>query len=148
MKSIATSAIWSVAALSSCAFAAVPINIAKNPAPGLKLSKRMLAARKDFSASLENEVNQITDSNYIINVQVGTPAQDIKLAIDTGSSDVWVLDSNSTACSSSFATSSECETPCEYHLMILLQGEIANGRQLPLQALLPSRWLTDRKSVV
>ncbi|KIN07638.1 hypothetical protein OIDMADRAFT_186420 [Oidiodendron maius Zn] len=71
----------------------------------------MLAARKDFSASLENEVNQITDSNYIINVQVGTPAQDIKLAIDTGSSDVWVLDSTSEACSSSLDTSSECETP-------------------------------------
>jgi hypothetical protein len=117
MKSIAASAVLSIAALSSCSLAVVTMNIAKNSAPGLKLSRRMLSARKDFSASLENQVNQIVDSNYIISVQVGTPAQgNIALAIDTGSSDVWVLDPSAGICAQSGSQSGQSCTTCKCHV--------------------------------
>jgi hypothetical protein len=125
-----SSAIFAIAVLSSGSLAAVHMNIARNPSPGLKMSRRMLAKRSstDFTASLQNEVNSITDANYIISVQVGTPGQDINLAIDTGSSDVWVLSSNASICtsvssSSGFArrsSSSDCTTCRSLFLFLFL----------------------------
>lgn len=113
-----SSAIFAIAVLSSGSLAAVHMNIARNPSPGLKMSRRMLAKRSgtDFTSSLQNQVNSITDANYIISVQVGTPGQDIDLAIDTGSSDVWVLSPNVSICTSGSSSgfdrrsSSDCTT--------------------------------------
>lgn len=42
--------------------------------------------------------NAITSGLYYANVTVGTPAQQLSLQIDTGSSDVWVPSSSATIC--------------------------------------------------
>jgi hypothetical protein len=35
---------------------------------------------------------------YMVNITVGTPAQNVSLSLDTGSSDIWVNVPNSTYC--------------------------------------------------
>lgn len=35
---------------------------------------------------------------YMVNITIGTPAQDLSLSLDTGSSDIWVNVPNSTYC--------------------------------------------------
>lgn len=128
-----SSAILAIAVLSSGSLAAVHMNIARNPSPGLKMSRRMLAKRSgtDFTASLQNEVNSIVDANYIISVQVGTPGQDINLAIDTGSSDVWVLNTTVSICSSAGSdslgkrsSSSDCTTCRSPFLLFCIASQI------------------------
>ena len=42
--------------------------------------------------------NQRVQGGYFINVQVGSPGQNITLQLDTGSSDVWVPSSSSAIC--------------------------------------------------
>ncbi|EXJ91697.1 hypothetical protein A1O3_00247 [Capronia epimyces CBS 606.96] len=51
--------------------------------------------RRDLPVTLPN-----ADYQYLIDLDIGTPAQSISLAVDTGSSDVWVFGPSScTACS-------------------------------------------------
>lgn len=55
-----------------------------------------IAERADtITASLGNAV---TSGLYYANVTVGTPAQQLSLQIDTGSSDVWVPSSSAPIC--------------------------------------------------
>jgi hypothetical protein len=42
--------------------------------------------------------NQQIQGGYFLNVEVGTPPQNITLQLDTGSSDVWVPSSNADIC--------------------------------------------------
>jgi len=49
-------------------------------------------------------------------VKVGTPGQNIVLAIDTGSSDTWVLDVTADLCTDPQYQAEEmtgCQTPCK-----------------------------------
>lgn len=111
MKSVATSAIVSIAVLSSCSLAVVTMNIAKDPA-ALKASRRSLMPQKGFTASLEN-----TGSDYLISVQVGTPPQDLSMVVDTGSSDVWVLATTSNLCTDPTTQEADqmtCQIACNY----------------------------------
>ncbi|KAK3367628.1 aspartic peptidase domain-containing protein [Podospora didyma] len=62
----------------------VPINIEK--APGSDLPERRLRRRAHFEESLENN-----RTGYFAYVDIGTPPQTIKMHVDTGSTDVWVL---------------------------------------------------------
>ena len=55
---------------------------------------RMRKRDNTVSVGLENE-----ETLYFMNVSIGTPAQDLKLHIDTGSSDLWVNVPNSQLCS-------------------------------------------------
>jgi hypothetical protein len=48
-----------------------------------------------YSSTLANNVSEGT---YIATVQVGTPPQEVQIAIDTGSSDVWLLDTTTDLC--------------------------------------------------
>jgi len=57
-----------------------------------RLRKR---ASKTVQASLANE-----ETLYFMNATMGTPAQDLRLHIDTGSSDLWVNVASSTLCKS------------------------------------------------
>jgi hypothetical protein len=44
--------------------------------------------------------NNLTGAGYYTEVALGTPPQPVTLVLDTGSSDVWVLDSNADLCKS------------------------------------------------
>ncbi|KAI0886113.1 aspartic peptidase domain-containing protein [Annulohypoxylon maeteangense] len=44
--------------------------------------------------------NNLTGGGYYAQVTVGTPPQTVDLIVDTGSSDVWILDSNANLCHS------------------------------------------------
>ncbi|KAI0476081.1 aspartic peptidase domain-containing protein [Xylariaceae sp. FL0804] len=52
---------------------------------------------RTYSQSLNNN---LTGGGYYAQVSVGTPPQPVSLILDTGSSDVWILASNATLCSS------------------------------------------------
>ena len=54
-----------------------------------------LRRRQTVSESLDNE-----ETLYFANVSLGTPAQNLRLHIDTGSSDLWANTKSSQACSS------------------------------------------------
>lgn len=95
MKSATASAILSIAVLSSGSLAAFQMNIARNPAGTAKFSRRNLSPRATVAETL---ANNITGGSYMATVKVGSPGQTQTLAIDTGSSDVWVLDVSTDAC--------------------------------------------------
>jgi hypothetical protein len=120
MKASTKSAMLSIAALGTCSLAAITMDIARNPAQDAKARRRDLLPRAPLSASL---ANNLTGGNYVINVQVGTPPQQIALAIDTGSSDVWVLDVTTDLCSD-LAMHAEvgtgCQTPCKLYFLLRL----------------------------
>ncbi|KAI1261974.1 eukaryotic aspartyl protease [Xylariaceae sp. FL1019] len=60
------------------------------------LSRDRLRRRGSLQAGLENE-----ETLYYINTTIGTPAQSLRLQIDTGSSDLWVNTPASNECSAS-----------------------------------------------
>jgi len=60
-----------------------------------KLRNRDLSPRSSITEAL---FNNITGGDYLATVSVGTPPQVISLAIDTGSSDVWLLAKTADLC--------------------------------------------------
>jgi len=107
MKSFTASAILSIAALSSYSYAAITLGIHKGNAP--TSSKRQLRTRSSITEILGNN---FTGQSYMATVTVGTPPQDVALAIDTGSSDTWVLDVAADLCTDP-AYQAEEETGCQ-----------------------------------
>ncbi|KAH8769539.1 aspartic peptidase domain-containing protein [Hyaloscypha finlandica] len=95
MKAPTASAILSIAALSSCAFAAVSMNIVKDRDQTPKFRRRGLLPRASITETLANNA---TGGDYIATAKVGTPAQTVTFLIDTGSSDVWMLAASSDLC--------------------------------------------------
>jgi len=71
----------------------------ENPVQRDRLRRR---ATKTVQESLDNE-----ETLYFANVTMGTPAQTLKLHLDTGSSDLWVNVATSTLCK-------EKGSPCAY----------------------------------
>lgn len=94
MKIPTLSTVVAIAALGSCASATVTMSIVKSRAV-TNLKKRQLSPRATITESLANNV---TGGDYIAQVSVGTPPQTQTLAIDTGSSDVWVMSSTADLC--------------------------------------------------
>ncbi|KAL6876982.1 aspartic peptidase domain-containing protein [Trichoderma novae-zelandiae] len=82
-------AVAGVALASAAQAQVVQFDIEKRHSP--RLSRR--AGTLDGSLS-----NQRIQGGYFINVQVGSPGQNVTLQLDTGSSDVWVPSSNSAIC--------------------------------------------------
>ncbi|KAK7203448.1 aspartic peptidase domain-containing protein [Myxozyma melibiosi] len=78
----------------------MPLRSRGSPAERLRkqlLRRRALRARDDtVQISLDNSVDQGT---YLTTVSLGTPAQNITVLVDTGSSDLWVQSSSSSDCS-------------------------------------------------
>ncbi|KAI6376525.1 hypothetical protein MCOR25_002737 [Pyricularia grisea] len=66
------------------------------------LERDRLRRRSSITATLDNE-----ETLYFINVSIGTPAQKLRLHLDTGSSDLWVNSPDSKLCSVS-------SQPCKY----------------------------------
>lgn len=51
------------------------------------------------ASSVESDISNLRqDGGYFVDVTVGTPGQKFSLQLDTGSSDVWVPSSGSSAC--------------------------------------------------
>lgn len=113
MKGPSASAILSVAALSSCTFAAVSMNIVKDRDATPKLRRRDLSPRATITESLANNE---TGGDYIAVAKVGTPAQTVTFLIDTGSSDVWMLAASADLCiePSLQAQFGGCSSTCKY----------------------------------
>ncbi|RYP60819.1 hypothetical protein DL770_009924 [Monosporascus sp. CRB-9-2] len=65
---------------------------------GIGKAKRLPPLHK--RAILQELHNNLTGGGYYAEVSVGTPPQIVNLIVDTGSSDVWVLDSNADLCTS------------------------------------------------
>lgn len=113
MKTLTVSAALSVAALSSYSLAAITMPIHKGHSQ--RVSKRDLKLRA--TTILEELGNNFTGQSYMATVTVGTPPQDVALAIDTGSSDTWVLDSKADLCTDEEYQSEEqtgCQTACTF----------------------------------
>jgi len=93
MKAFATSAALAVALWVCDAQAAIKLDLTRTNQP-TTLSKRYLRARQNSgSTSVLNSYG-----SYAIKIAVGTPPQDLYLAIDTGSSDTWMVDSRNANC--------------------------------------------------
>jgi hypothetical protein len=113
MKTVAISAALSVALLSYGTSAAVKLSLSKQHG-ATTTRKRHLLPRENVFLEL---LNNVTGGSYAAQVTVGTPPQQQNLAIDTGSSDVWFLDSEARLCTSSRlieyygGCSSTCKSP-------------------------------------
>lgn len=119
MKFLTSSAVCAMAISGS--LAAMSLKIARGPSPPT-VSRKELQGRSTITEALGNN---FTGQSYIAQVTIGTPGQDISLAIDTGSSDTWVLSTTADLCTNADLQAQEesgCETPCE--LSNLLGTEI------------------------
>jgi Eukaryotic aspartyl protease len=87
-RDIALHALLSAATLNSLAFAAFPVRISKRTDV-----ESQLGSRQEQEDALINQIQY-----YMADVEVGTPGQPITLQIDTGSSDIWVIDVNAAIC--------------------------------------------------
>ncbi|RYP41386.1 hypothetical protein DL767_001024 [Monosporascus sp. MG133] len=67
---------------------------------GIGKTKRLPPLHKRADPILQELHNNLTGGGYYAEVSVGTPPQTVRLVVDTGSSDVWVLDSNADLCTS------------------------------------------------
>jgi len=111
MKSPRTSTVLALATCASYAAAILTFKIAKHPEA--KSRRRHLSGRNTITSVLYNNV---TGGSYYAEVNVGTPGQKQTLAIDTGSSDVWLLSSNADLCSDptvSLFTGEGCGSTCK-----------------------------------
>jgi hypothetical protein len=83
--------------------AALPCAIAKKVVPlsfsraGLRHDHGLSRRGGTYSQELNNN---LTGGGYYTEVSLGTPPQPVTLILDTGSSDVWVLDSHADLCRS------------------------------------------------
>ncbi|KAG9230990.1 aspartic-type endopeptidase [Amylocarpus encephaloides] len=86
-----------MAGLASYAAAIITLPIARGPAGAVPqgFEKRELESRATITSEL---FNNLTRGSYHVEVNVGTPPQRQTLFLDTGSSDVWLLDSNADLC--------------------------------------------------
>ena len=81
-------------AISSTVSAFLSVPIVQNPNAARGQPHRLLR-RDTWEQTL---INNLTGGAYFAQVAVGTPPQDVTLILDTGSSDVWVLDRNADLC--------------------------------------------------
>jgi hypothetical protein len=76
-----------------------------------------LPIRKSVASHLSKRASTVSGSitneltSYMINVTLGTPEQAVSLILDTGSSDLWVNEANSTLCS---AKGNQCASTGTY----------------------------------
>ena len=113
MKLTTASTLLTVAALATPALGAMTLSIAGNAAVPQHIGRRYLSSRSTITESIGNN---ITGGSYIANVSVGTPPQNVQLVIDTGSSDVWLLDVSADLCTNTTDQAEEdsgCQTPCK-----------------------------------
>ncbi|KAJ5117169.1 Peptidase A1 [Penicillium atrosanguineum] len=98
---------WGTSILPLAALAALPcanaITLHKRDDPavfGLPIvrSERSQALQKRSSKVASTDLYNVQNMYYMVNITIGTPAQNVSLSLDTGSSDIWVNVPNSTYC--------------------------------------------------
>ncbi|KAI1339351.1 aspartic peptidase domain-containing protein [Xylariaceae sp. FL0016] len=94
MKSLSTLLALSAALTPAIAQRVLPVSFARSTQ---RQSGTTTQKRATFSQELNNN---LTGGGYYAQVSVGTPPQAVELILDTGSSDVWILDNNANLCSS------------------------------------------------
>ncbi|KAI1245804.1 hypothetical protein MGN70_012698 [Eutypa lata] len=67
---------------------------------GIGKTKQLPPLHKRADPILQQLHNNLTGGGYYAEVSIGTPGQTVSLVLDTGSSDVWVLDSDANLCTS------------------------------------------------
>ncbi|KAI1631054.1 aspartic peptidase domain-containing protein [Biscogniauxia mediterranea] len=100
MRSAATIATGSLIAASVASAQVVQWDIAKRTTGVPKLTRRADGTVEEI---ITNEKNR---GGYFASCSVGTPAQNLTLQLDTGSSDIWVPSSSSSVCTSTDSSSS------------------------------------------
>lgn len=112
MKFSTSSAV--LVALASTTLAEVAtIPVARNPAGSVRRRSPRLTKRATLTESL---INNITQGGYYATVSVGTPAQDVTLVLDTGSSDAWVVSAAADLCTEEILQiyyQETCDATCE-----------------------------------
>lgn len=112
----------SVLALASTAAAdVVRMPVTRNTAGNRALRKRHPALSKRATVT-ESLINNVTAGGYYATVSVGTPAQDVQLVLDTGSSDAWVVASDASLCTEKKLQvyyGETCGATCEFSCFVL-----------------------------
>lgn len=111
MKAFAIPTALLVACLISGSQAAFKLKLEKTSHP-TTLSKRHILPRQNVYLEL---LNNVTGGSYAAQISVGTPPQKQNLAIDTGSSDVWFMESTALRCTDPYmiAYFGGCPSVCE-----------------------------------
>lgn len=94
--------------LAAASFASTVVALSGPDATGQKVvpvsfsrpTPRLPALHKRAGTYSQELNNNLTGGGYYAQVTVGTPPQTVDLIVDTGSSDVWVLDSRADLCRS------------------------------------------------
>ncbi|KAF3925647.1 Barrierpepsin [Orbilia brochopaga] len=86
----------------------IRVPFSKERAPGIKPIKR--DNTKTALQKIDNKANGKQDFLFYANITLGTPGQNLRLHIDTGSSDIWVETPGSTICKEK----GSCETGGKY----------------------------------
>lgn len=84
---------------------------------GIGKTKQLPPLHKRADPILQQLHNNLTGGGYYAEVSIGTPGQTVSLVLDTGSSDVWVLDSDANLCTSARLQESlggGCIATCEF----------------------------------
>lgn len=104
-----------IALLTSGSQAAFKLDLAKTNHP-TTLSKRHVLPRQNVYLEL---LNNVTGGSYAAQISIGTPPQAQNLAIDTGSSDVWFMESTALRCTDPYMLSyfGGCASVCEYFML-------------------------------
>lgn len=116
MKLPVLSAVLPILGIVQYALAVVVMPIARGPEYRPDLRPRYLSTRASISSTL---FNNRTRGSYYVEVEAGTPPQPQTLFVDTGSSDVWLLDSGADLCSNPRLQATHgggCETTCMFTL--------------------------------
>ncbi|KAK8851668.1 aspartic peptidase domain-containing protein [Apiospora arundinis] len=92
MNGVLFASLAAMLAVAASAQGVVSLDIEQPPVP------RLLNRRRDLGSYSQLITNNITVKTYFAKVTVGTPPQPISLAVDTGSSDTWVIDERADGC--------------------------------------------------
>ncbi|KAI1462908.1 aspartic peptidase domain-containing protein [Daldinia caldariorum] len=103
MRSLSLIATVSVAVITAAAAAAAAADTNSQkviPVSFGRSTTKQPALRRRVGTYSQELNNNLTGGGYYAQVTVGTPPQTVDLVVDTGSSDVWILDSRADLCGS------------------------------------------------